>query len=193
MPLPEPAERDPIQTRQIEISSFRRRDGLWDVEGRLVDVAAVPIKNYTGGVIEAGKPVHDMRLRLTLDDAVEIVGVDVSMDAHPYPLCPGIVPAYQKLKGEKIGPGWNRLIRGLFGGAGGCVHVVDLLGLVGTIGFKSVIRESGQDDAAPADRVDDKPYQVNSCHALASDGAIVRDRWPELYTGNRDTDAEPSA
>jgi hypothetical protein len=185
MPLPEPAERDSIQTREIKVSSFRRHDGMWDVDGQLVDIAAVPIKNYTGGLIEAGRPIHDMRVRLTLNESVEIVSVDVSMDAHPYPVCPGILPAYQKLVGEKIGRGWNRRIRELFGGVGGCVHIIDLLSTVGTIGFKSVIRESGQDDAAPEDRVDDKPYQVNSCHALASNGEIVRDRWPELFTGNK--------
>ena len=56
MPLLYPAERDLIQTRKVEVSSFRRRDGLWDVEGRLTDVAALPIKNYTGGMIEAGTP-----------------------------------------------------------------------------------------------------------------------------------------
>lgn len=184
MPLPDPAKRDPIQTRTVEVSSFRRQDGLWDVEGRLIDVAALSIKNYAGGVIEAGTPIHDMRVRLTLNDSREIVSVAVAMDAHPYPICPGILPSYQKLKGEKIGPGWNRRIRQLFGGVGGCVHIVDLLGPVGTIGFKSVIRESGQDDAVPEDRVDDKPYQVNTCHALASDGDIVRDRWPDLYTGS---------
>ena len=184
MPLSEPAEREPIQTRKVEVSSFRRQDGRWDVEGRLTDVAALPIKTYTGGLIEAGTPIHDMRVRLTLNDTREIVNVDVAMDAHPYPVCPGILPSYQKLMGEKIGPGWNRRIRELFGGVGGCVHIVDLLGPVGTIGFKSVIRESGQDDAAPEDRVDDKPYQVNTCHALASNGPIVRDRWPDLYTGS---------
>ena len=184
MPLPKPAERDPIQTRKVAVSSYRRQDGLWDVEGRLTDVATLPIKNYIGGVIEAGTPIHDMRVRLTLNDTLEIVAVDVAMDAHPYPICPGVIPAYQRLKGEKIGAGWNRRIRQLFGGVGGCVHIVDLLSPVGTIGFKSVIRESGQDDAAPEDRVDDKPHQVNTCHALASNGNIVRDRWPELYTGS---------
>ncbi len=111
MPLPEPVKRDPIQTRKVEVSSFRRQDGMWDVEGCLTDVAALAIKNHTGGMIEAGTPIHDMRVRLTLNDAVEIVTVDVSMDAHPYPVCPAIVPSYQKLKGEKIGPGWNRRIR----------------------------------------------------------------------------------
>ena len=130
MPLPEAVERDPIQTRKVEVSSFRRQDGMWDVEGRLTDVAALSIKTYTGGMIEAGTPIHDMRVRLTLDDTLEIVTVDVSMDAHPYPVCPGIVPSYQKLKGEKISRGWNRRIRELFGGVEGCVHIVDLLGPV---------------------------------------------------------------
>ena len=45
MPLPEPVERNPIQTRKVEVSSFRRQDGMWDVEGRLRDVAALSIKN----------------------------------------------------------------------------------------------------------------------------------------------------
>ncbi|MEX2455129.1 MAG: DUF2889 domain-containing protein [Rhodospirillaceae bacterium] len=183
MPLPEPAERDPVQTRTIEVSSFRRRDGMWDVEGRLVDVAADSIPDYAGGTIQAGTPIHDMRIRLTLNGEVDIVSVAVSMDAHPYPVCPGIVPAFQALTGVRIGRGWNRRVREMFGGVNGCVHLVDLLGPVGTIGFKTVKREAGQDSRPPAEKPDDKPYQVNSCHVLASDGELVRRRWPELYTG----------
>lgn len=183
MPLPEPAERDPVQTRTIEVSSFRRHDGMWDVEGRLVDIAAHSFPDYAGGMVEAGTPIHDMRIRLTLSAEVDIVAVDVSMDAHPYPVCPGIVPAFQALRGVRIGRGWNRRVREMFGGVQGCVHLVDLLGPVGTIGFKTVKRESGQDDRPPAEKRDDRPYQVNSCHALASDGELVRYRWPELYTG----------
>ena len=184
MPLTDPAEREPVQTRQVEVSSFRRHDGLWDVEGRLIDISAHAFPNYFRGMVEAGAPIHDMRIRLTLNAEVEIVAVDVSMDAHPYEICPGIVPAFQQLKGARIGPGWNRRIRELFGGAKGCIHLVDLLGPVGAIGFKTVKRESGQDDVPPSEKADDKPYQVNSCHALASDGEIVQNRWPELYTGS---------
>ena len=184
MPLSEPAGRDPVQSREVDVSSFRRHDGKWDVEGRLVDISSHAFPKYDGGMVEPGVPIHDMRVRLTLDAQVEIVAVEVSMDAHPYPVCPAIVPAFQRLKGERIGPGWNRKLRDMFGGIEGCVHVVSLLGPVGTIGFKTVQRESGKDDLPPGEKPDDDPYQVNGCHALASDSEIVRNRWPELYTGS---------
>ena len=183
MPLSKPIKRDLIHTRNVDVSCYRRTDGLWDVDGHLTDLAAVPVKNYTGGVIEPGTPIHDMNIRLTLNETIKIVAVEVSMEAHPYPLCPGILPAYQRLKGETIGRGWHRRVRELFGGVNGCVHIVDLLGPVGTLGFKNVKRDSGQDELPPAERRDDKPYQINTCHALASNGEIVRARWPGLYTG----------
>lgn len=183
MPLPTPADREPIQTRKIEVSSYRRSDGQWDVEGHLVDIAAHAFANQFRGIIEAGEPIHDMWLRLTLDETVEITAVEAAMDGVPYGICPGIVPAFQKLKGERIGRGWNRRIRELFGYQAGCVHMVDLLRPIGTVGFKTVKREAGKADIAPADKTDDQPYQINTCHAMASDGKIVRDRWPHLYTG----------
>ncbi len=184
MPLPPPAARDLVQTREVDVSSFRRHDGLWDVEGRLIDISAHAFPKYDGTMVEPGVPIHDMRVRLTLNAEVEILAVAVAMDATPYPICPGIEPAFQRLKGERIGRGWNRKLRDMFGGTSGCVHVVTLLGPVGTIGYKTVLRESGKDDLPPGERPDEDPYQVGGCHALASDGEIVRTRWPELYTGS---------
>lgn len=183
MPLPEPADRDPIQTRTIEVSAFRRKDGLWDVEGRLVDIAAYSFPNYFRGTIEAGTPIHDMNIRLTLNEQVEITDVALAMDAHPYEVCPGVLPSFERLRGEKIGPGWNRKLKQLFGGVNGCVHFVDLLRPVGTVGFKTVRREAGKDDTPKEERQDYSPYQINTCHALSSDGPIVEARWPDLYTG----------
>jgi len=183
MPLPEPAERDPIQTRDITVSAFRRTDGLWDVEGRLLDTAAYDIPNFYRGIIPAVTAIHDMKIRLTLNADVEIVEVAVDMDAHPYEVCPGVLPSFQQLKGEKIGPGWNRKLKQLLGGVNGCVHVVDLLRPVGTVGFKTVRREAGKDDTPKEQRQDYSPYQINTCHALSSTGPIVKSRWPDLYTG----------
>ena len=183
MPLSPPVTREPIQTRSMECACFRRTDGLWDVEGHLTDVAAYDFPNYYRGIIHAGEPIHDMWIRLTLDENVEIRAVEVRMDGVPYGGCPGIEPAFQKLKGLRIGPGWNRRVRDLLGGAKGCIHVVDLLKPVATVGFKTVKREAAKRDRPPAERTDDSPYQINSCHMLASDGPLVRERWPDRYTG----------
>jgi hypothetical protein len=183
MPLSPPVTREPIQTRRMECACFRRADGLWDVEGHLTDVAAYDFPNYYRGMIHAGEPIHDMWIRLTLDETVEIRAVEVRMDGVPYGGCPAIEPAFQKLKGLRIGPGWNRKVRELLGGAKGCVHVVDLLRPGATVGFKTVKREAASRDRAAAERTGDSPYQIDSCHMLASDGALVRERWPDRYTG----------
>ncbi|MPY71920.1 MAG: DUF2889 domain-containing protein [Alphaproteobacteria bacterium] len=183
MPLSPPVERTHSQTRAIECSCYRRADGMWDVEGHLTDVAGYAFDNAFRGTIHAGTPIHDMWVRLTLDENVEIREVEVKMDGVPYEICPAIEAAFQKLKGLRIGGGWNRKLRELLGGAQGCIHVVDLLRPVATVGFKTVNREkrAGGIGETPVD--DRQPYHVNSCHALASDGPIVRDRWPQFYTG----------
>ena len=83
MPLSPPVTREPIQTRSMECACFRRTDGLWDVEGHLTDVAAYDFPNYYRGIIHAGEPIHDMWIRLTLDENVEIRAVEVRMDGVP--------------------------------------------------------------------------------------------------------------
>ncbi|MFT5440778.1 MAG: hypothetical protein ACI9MJ_002652 [Alphaproteobacteria bacterium] len=183
MSLPPATERELIQTRSVEVSSYRRADGRWEVEGRLVDTAAFAIPNKFRGEIEAGEPIHDMNLRLTLDENVEITEIHAAMDSTPYAMCPAIESAFQKLKGVRIGPGWNRKIREILGGAQGCIHMVDLLRPIGTVGFKTVKREAGKLDQQAAARNDDSPYQINTCHTMASDGPVAKERWPHLYTG----------
>ncbi len=183
MPLPAPVKRDPIQTREITVAAFRREDNNWDIEGHLIDLAAYDISNGYRGTIPAGTPIHDMKIRLTLNSKVEIIDIQLDMDSHPYEVCPGVIPSFKKLKGEKIQRGWNRKLKEIVGGVNGCVHLVDLLRPVGTIGFKTVKREAGQHNTPKEAREDRSPYQINTCHALSSAGPIVKSRWPNLYTG----------
>ena len=67
MPLSPNVDRDPIHTRAIECKSYRRSDGLWDIEGHLTDVKAYPFLNDFRGEVKAGEPLHDMWIRLTVD------------------------------------------------------------------------------------------------------------------------------
>ncbi len=184
MPLSRPSNRKPIHTRNIRVTSFRRLDNQWDIEGHLVDAAEYPVENTFRGIIKKGHPIHDMHLRLTLNSEIKITAVEVSMDETPYAICPVVEKVFQNLIGETIGPGWNRRIRGLFGGVLGCVHLVDLLRPIGTLGFKTVKRE------ANTNLTDNGPYQINTCHAMASDSEIVKERWPQLYTGLKNINSE---
>ena len=45
MPLPDPVPREPLHTRRVECRGYRRADGLWDIEGHLVDTKAYPFAN----------------------------------------------------------------------------------------------------------------------------------------------------
>ncbi|MGH7035691.1 MAG: DUF2889 domain-containing protein, partial [Stellaceae bacterium] len=51
MPLSAAAPREPIHTRQIECRGFRRADGLWDIEGHLIDTKSYAFQNEHRGEV----------------------------------------------------------------------------------------------------------------------------------------------
>lgn len=183
MPLPEAAPRAPIHQRTVECRGYRRHDGLWDIEGRLVDTKAYAFANAWRGEIAPGVPVHEMRLRLTVDDALVVREVAAATDAAPYAVCPAVLEHFALLVGLKIGPGWRRQVLERLGGVRGCTHLVELLWPLATAAHQTVqpilARERPQrDEARP-------PAHLDSCHALARDGAVVREHHPRWYTGKR--------
>ena len=182
MPLSQPVPREPAHRRQIECRGYRRADGLWDIEGHLVDTKSQPIENYHRGKVEPGVPVHEMWLRLTVDDEMRIHGVEAASDHFPFPLCPEVTPRFAALKGLKIGPGWLLDARQHIGGVRGCTHLVELLGPLATTAFQTIYGGRQRRAAASGERKK-KPGILDSCHALRSDGEVVKRAWPEFYTG----------
>ena len=67
MTLPPPAAREPLHTRRVECRGYRRTDGLWDIEGHLVDTKAYPFANSFRGELTPGEPLHAYLLRDTHD------------------------------------------------------------------------------------------------------------------------------
>ena len=189
MPLSPPAERRDIHTRQIVCRGYRRTDGLWDIEGHLTDTKAYPFPNQHRGLIEPGDPLHDMHMRLTIDDRLTVQAVEATTDKGPYGLCGAITPAFQNLVGLQIGPGFSRRTKNMLGGVKGCTHLLELLGRMATAAFQTVYpilarerAEAGDEDTPSRQR----PALINSCHIYASNGDLVRWRWPDYYTGTDD-------
>lgn len=184
MPLSDPAPRKRRHKRVITLEGYEREDGLWDIEGHLVDTKDYDFDNQWRGQVTAGTPVHNMRLRLTVDDTMTVRAVDATIDAGPHQVCPSIAPAYQVLVGERIKPGWNLRVRELLGGVRGCVHLVEMLGPIGTVAYQTIGPSRAQKKQEEAEGIARrKPARINTCHAFASDGPIVRDRYPEFYSG----------
>lgn len=188
MPLSDPAGREPIHTRTVTCRGYRRADGLWDIEGHLTDIKSYDFRNDHRGTIESGDPIHEMWIRVTLDESFTIRDIEAATDKSPYGLCPSITPAYDQLKGLTIGGGFNRKLKERLGGVHGCTHLTELMGPIATTAFQTIFpilaRERGMRlEHSGEDRKKGPPPLLNSCHAFASDSEIVRRHWPEHYTG----------
>lgn len=185
MPLSTPAPREPIHCRQIECRGYRRADGLWDIEGHLVDTKSYGFMNRHRGEVKAGEPVHEMWLRLTVDADLLVHAAEAATDAGPYQVCPDIAPRFGELKGLKIGPGWRRAIRERFGGIEGCTHLVELLGPLATTAYQTILPKRAWREAEASGQR--KPNFIDSCHALRSDGEVVRQQYPAFYRAAADS------
>ncbi|MDI3326707.1 DUF2889 domain-containing protein [Pontibacterium granulatum] len=185
MPLPSPANRVQQHTRRVVCEGYKREDGLWDIEGHLLDTKNMPIelKDRDEGILPAGEPVHSMAIRLTIDLDLNILDVAASMDATPFKGCPSIADSYKRLIGVQIKPGFTKLTREMFGGVNGCTHLLELLGPVATTAYQATHHEreiqEGWTDG------DQKPPMLDMCHTMDSKGGVVQQYWPHFYQSKK--------
>jgi hypothetical protein len=205
MPLSPPAVRERLHTRSIEINGYSRADGLWDIEAHLTDVKSFGNANYDRGYIPAGEPIHDMWIRLTIDDTMLIVGCEAISDLTPYAMCPHAAPNFSELEGLRIKAGFLREANHRVGGTAGCTHLRELLQQIATTAFQTInpakvrreMQQRGTTDRPGSDKTDARitekmggaPKVLNTCLAYSADGPLVQRRWPHLYTGPVDSDA----
>jgi len=181
MPLSTPTDRELLHQRIVNCRGYRRADGLWDIEGRVTDTKSYGFDNDHRGYMAPGDLIHDMWIRLTVDEVLMIHGAEAASDATPFEICPAIAPAFAQLVGLQIKPGWMAEARRRIGGVHGCTHIFELLGPVATTAFQTVFPTREKTAAAQTERR--KPDHLDTCHALTSDGPVVKRHWPEFYTG----------
>ena len=177
MPGIEPTvARAPLHRRTIEINGYKREDGLYDIEGHLVDTKPYDFK-LAAGVRPANEAIHGMWLRITVDRDLVIVDAAAAMDAMPYvDHCNQIVPAYRKLIGLAIRPGYHRQVQERLGGIRGCTHISEMAGALATAAFQTMAGQRLQDP-------DRKPFQIDRCHALDATKPVVAKYYPRWYEG----------
>ena len=184
MPLPPAVPREHFHKREIKCRGYRREDGLWDIEGRLIDTKTYEFFSHVRGDMKPGQAIHDMSIRLTIDDELVIHEAVGCMDHTPYPICGKAAFAVDELRGLKLGPGWTRRAHKLMGGRRGCTHLFELLRPIATACFQTMSDSRSGDDkkhnSKPAN-VEKRPFFINACHALAADGDIVKEFWPQFH------------
>ena len=68
--LSTPETRSLLHKRSVDCYGYLRDDGLYDIEGHLIDVKTYTVEELDRGPIPPGEPIHEMWLRLTIDNAM---------------------------------------------------------------------------------------------------------------------------
>jgi hypothetical protein len=195
MPLSPGVERNHLHTRTVTCQGFERADGLWDIEGHITDVKTYGFTNEHRGRLEPGTPLHDMWVRITVDDRLEIQAIEAVTDGAPFAVCPGIVGNFQRLVGLRISSGFTAAVKERVGGVEGCTHLVELMGPVATTAFQTIspllmkrLSEKRKKAAAAGEAPPPSPFKrpptLDTCHAFRSDGPLVQRLMPDHYTGS---------
>ena len=196
MPLSPPAERELTHLRDIALRGFHRSDGLFDIEAHIRDTKTIGLQNVDrGGWIAPGEPLHDMWLRITIDEGMTILGCEAVTEHGPFTICPDGAQHFDRLVGLTIKAGFLREANARVGGTDGCTHLRELLQQVATTAFQTMWpvrmrqaeerrRQLAAQGAGPAEIAREaSPALLNTCYAYADTRETVQRRWPHLYRG----------
>lgn len=177
-----------MHTRSIRVQSYARDDGLWDIEAELIDVKAYDFERRDG-IFKAGRPVHHMHLRITIDDSFLIVAACAAYDAAPYgEHCAAIEADYGALVGMNLLKGFRAQVKARFGHTAGCTHMTEMSQVLPTAAVQTMANRVREKKGDPNKR----PFQLDGCHALRTTGPVVLEQYPRWYVGSVKADEEPS-
>ena len=182
MPLPPSTDREQLHVRTIDMRGYRRPDGMYEIEGHITDVKNLPMQPPgRDAPMPPGVPIHDMSVRLVVDEHLVISDVVVAIDSGPYGDCKDATESLSVLKGARIGAGWTKRAKELLG-AESCTHVVELLIPLATAAYQTLAPVS----FTRPDRLDasGRPVRIDSCYSYGGNRALVMKRWPAHYTGS---------
>jgi hypothetical protein len=169
-----------LHLRSVALEGFKRSDGLWDIEARIVDTKD---QDYplSSGLRRPGEAVHDMSVRVTIDAKMNILEAAACTDAAPYMgHCDSVPPDYSRIVGLNLFHGFRKAVKDLYGGTRGCAHVSELLMQLPTVALQTFASEVLDNDDSKH-----KPYQLERCHALVAHSEAVRRFYPRWYrSGN---------
>jgi hypothetical protein len=176
--------REELHARSIDLRGFRRSDGLYEVEGRLVDRKPYEFRSPNGfKVVPANAPIHEMGVAITFDTDMRVHAVRTFTESAPYDDCFDAGPTLQVLVGLRMASGWSRAVRERLSGAACCSHLKELLVPMATVAYQALTKvRTERPDALDANGV---PVKIDSCYAYARDREVVRRVWPQHYTGDK--------
>lgn len=182
--LSEPAKRELVHNRSIELKCYARAGNLFDIEAHIRDVKPFPTVTNDKKIRPAEAPIHDMWLRITIDREFTITDIEAAMPTGAHWSCAPATRPYKVLVGLKISPGWLTKAKKLIERTKGCTHITELLQQLGTTAFQGVM---GLNLREGFDEKKKKPFAshlVDTCYGLRSGGEIDQLRQKGSYGPN---------
>jgi hypothetical protein len=171
-PAHEPGRRA-IHLRRITCEGFARDDGLFDIEGTLIDTkpfyTRLPEKD-----VPANSAIHHMTLRLTIDRQWTIRDAVARTLQGPYGTCGEIAASYRQLIGLRIEAGFTKTVKRMFRATLGCSHLTELLPPMATTAFQTLWSEPDGPAAASASAEQPNASPLGGCHVLRVDGPVAK-------------------
>jgi hypothetical protein len=165
--------------RRIDVQVFARGNGLWEVDAEITDAKTHDIP-LGGGIRRAGEAIHDMLLRIVVDEHFNVLEAGAQSRAIPYPgQCDNHGDAYGRLVGLNLMKGFRRQVLQRLGGVQGCTHITELSQVLPT----AVVQAFAGDviDTRGHNPQDPQPFQIDRCHALRAEGPVVQTFYPRWY------------
>lgn len=129
--------------------------------------------------------VHDLLLRLTVDDDLTVCGLEVKLDKFPYKQCPCAEAAFKAVVGLKICAGFSKEVHRAIPAKSGCAHLFGLLVEAAGAAFQAVSQVRLMKYCRGV-----KPDPLDSCVAWDSAGEMVKRQWPDWYKAGNDGTAD---
>jgi hypothetical protein len=187
MPLSPPVPRVLRHTRAIQVDAYARDDGLWDLDARISDVKTRDTV-LASGIRAGGNPVHDLKLRVTINREMVIIDAEASSDSVPYPgYCDTIAPAYKSLIGLSLTNHFRLRLKDRLSGVLGCTHLTELSLVLPTAAIQAyandVVNTGDNEQGGDSDSngASERPFQLDRCYALRIDGPAVATYYPRWF------------
>ena len=165
--------------RSIDVQIYARGNGLWEVDAQIKDVKTRDAA-LASGIRPAGAPIHDMLLRLVVDERCNVVEAGAQTRAMPYPgRCDDYGDVYGRLVGLNLRKGFRQAVKERLGGVLACTHLTELSQVLPTAvvqAFAGEVLDTREDSSSGK-----RPFQIDRCHALRADGPAVQTFYPRWY------------
>ena len=170
MALPTAAnERQLKHRRSIEVQIYARGNGLWEVDAHISDVRSRETRMATG-MLPAGQPIHDMLLRLVVDEQFNVLEAGAETSAMPYPgECNNYGDVYSRLVGLNLMKGFRHAVKERLGGVQGCTHITELTQVLPTAVVQAFAGEvlDTRGDSAPTAPSRSRSTAATRCAPMA--------------------------